>query len=53
MDRIISAAIKKKSKPLLALLLVEAIERNGLRGVPLAFATLLEETRKLGNSPFL
>lgn len=52
-DRIIASAIKKKSKPLLALLLVEAIEKKGLHGVPLAFATLLEEARKLGSQPFL
>ncbi|MGN0915766.1 MAG: DUF2813 domain-containing protein [Succinivibrio sp.] len=53
MDRIIELAIRKKSKPGLALVLVDAIQKRGLEGVPVIFARLLQTVRELGSENYL
>lgn len=50
MDKIIDMAIKRKSKPGLALILVDAIQKRGIEGVPLVFAKLLQAVRSLGHN---
>ncbi len=47
MDKVIEIAIKKKSKPGLALVMVDAIQKKGIEGVPLAFAQLLQKVRSM------
>ena len=53
MDKIIEMAIKRKSKPGLALLLVDAIQKRGIRGVPVVFAKLLQNVRALSHDSFI
>ncbi|MGN1280386.1 MAG: DUF2813 domain-containing protein [Succinivibrio sp.] len=52
-DKIIEAAIKRKSKPGLALILVDAISKKGPTGIPVVFARLLQTVRSLDNISFL
>src|SRR5574344_13000 len=49
MDKIIDMAIKRKSKPGLALILVDAIQKRGIEGVQIVFAKLLQAVRTLGH----
>ena len=53
MDKIIELAIKKKSKPGLALVLVDAIQKRGIEGVPLVFAELLQKVRSMDSDNFM
>ena len=53
MDKVIELAIKRKSKPGLALVLVDAIQKKGIEGVPLVFANLLQEVRSMDNDNFI
>ncbi len=53
MDKVIELAIKRKSKPGLALVLVDAIQKKGIEGVPLVFANLLQEVRSMDNDNFM
>lgn len=53
MDKVIELAIKKKSKPGLALVLVDAIQRKGIEGVPLVFAELLQKVRSMDSDNFI
>ena len=46
-------AIKRKSKPGLALLLVDAIQKKGVEGVPVVFASLLQAVRALGQGNYI
>ncbi len=52
-DKIIDMAIKRKSKPGLALLLVDAIQKKGVEGVPVVFASLLQSVRILGQGNYI
>lgn len=52
-EKIIETAIKRKSKPGLALLLVDAISKKGPSGIPVVFAKLLQTVRALDNISFL
>lgn len=47
MDKIIDAAIRKKSKPGLALLLVDAIQKKGFGGIPKELVDMIETVRLL------
>lgn len=47
MDKIIGLAIRKKGKPGLALLLVDAIQKKGVSGIPIALARLLQTVRMM------
>lgn len=47
MDKIIDAAIRKKSKPGLALLLVDAIQKKGFGGIPKELIQMIETVRLL------
>lgn len=47
MDKIIEAAIRKKSKPGLALLLVDAIQKKGIQGIPKELVDMIETVRLL------
>ncbi len=49
-DKIINMAIKRKSKPGLALLLVDAIQKKGVSGIPVVFAKLLQAVLYLSQS---
>jgi len=51
-DRIIDMAIKRKSKPGMALLLIDAIQKKGERGIPVVFANLLQCVRTLSVSNY-
>ncbi|WP_202108648.1 DUF2813 domain-containing protein [Succinivibrio dextrinosolvens] len=52
-DKVIDMAIKRKSKPGLALLLVDAIQKKGVEGVPVVFASLLQAVRALGQGNYI
>ena len=41
-DKVIDMAIKKKTKPGLALLLVDAIQKRGIQGIPVEFARIIQ-----------
>ena len=47
MDKIIEQAIRRKSKPGLALFLVDAMHKRGQSGVPVLIAKLLQIARQL------
>jgi len=51
-EKIIDIAIKRKSKPGLALILVDAIQKKGVEGVPVVFASLLQSVRSLGHGSY-
>lgn len=53
MDKVIELAIKKKSKPGLALVLVDAIQKRGIEGVPFVFAELLQKVRSMDSDNFM
>ena len=52
-DKIIDMAIKRKSKPGLALFLVDAMQKKGIKGIPLVFARLLQTVRAYGQNFYL
>ena len=47
MDKSIEQAIRRKSKPGLALYLVDAMQKRGQSGVPVLIAKLLQIARQL------
>ena len=47
MDKIIEQAIRRKSKPGLALYLVDAMQKRGQSGVPVLIVKLLQIARQL------
>ena len=52
-DKVIDIALKRKSKPGMALILVEAMQKRGVNGIPPLFIQMIEQVRALGRDEAL